>query len=117
MPAKRADQEVRPTIRAGDAADLPAVAAIQQASPEAAQWNVAEYLDREFLVAMVGNSVAGFLVCRTVAPGEREILNLAVAPDFRRNGIGRALARASLAQFQGAVFLEVRESNAAAREF
>jgi [ribosomal protein S18]-alanine N-acetyltransferase len=119
MPANRAagDADIEPVIRPGQPADLPAVAAIQRGSPEAAQWDVASYLDREFLVAVVENSVAGFIVCRTVARGEREILNLAVAPGFRRRGAARALLAASLAGFEGAVFLEVRESNAPAQTF
>jgi ribosomal-protein-alanine N-acetyltransferase len=53
-----------------------------------------------------------------LAPGEAQLLNLSVVPDARRSGLGRQL----LAQFLddarrlGAlqVFLEVRESNAAA---
>jgi len=110
-------RDARPKVRLGVSADLPAVAAIQQACPEAARWPVEDYLDQEFLVAIVGNSIAGFLVCRTVAPGEKEILNLAVAPDFRRHGVARALLNAALSAFRGAVFLEVRESNRTAQEF
>ena len=107
------DLVVRPATRA----DLPFVAAIQQASPEAAQWPVADYLDHDFLVAIVGNSIAGFLVSRHVAPAECEVLNLAVSSDFRRRGVGQALFQAALGGFQGAVFLEVRESNRVAQEF
>jgi len=103
-----------PEIRRGTAADLPAVAAIQDASPEAAQWNVGDYLDHDFLVAIVGKSVAGFAVLRNVAPDERELLNIAVAPDLRRKGVARALWRASITGFHGNVFLEVRASNAVA---
>jgi [ribosomal protein S18]-alanine N-acetyltransferase len=44
-----------------------------------------------------------------------EVLNLAVAPEFRRRGIGGALLDAGLAAFRrrkvDEVFLEVRESN------
>ena len=116
MPGNRAPGTL-PTVRLGVSVDLPAVAAIQQACPEAAQWAIADYLDQEFLVAIVANSIAGFLVCRTVAPGEKEILNLAVAPDSRRHGVARALLNAALAAFRGAVFLEVRESNRTAQEF
>jgi ribosomal-protein-alanine N-acetyltransferase len=104
-------------IRRGGAEDLEAVAAIQQASPGAARWNVGDYLEQDFRVAMEGNQVVGFLVARTVAPDEREILNLAVAPDFRRKGVARALVDAALGAFRGSVFLEVRESNAVALEF
>jgi ribosomal-protein-alanine N-acetyltransferase len=59
----------------------------------------------------------GFLVARNVAVDEREILNLAVAPDFRRKGVARALAASFFEGFEGAVFLEVRESNEVALKF
>ena len=104
-------------IRRGGADDLDAVAAIQRASPGAARWNAADYLDREFLVALEGDRVVGFLVARTLVAGEREILNLAVAPDFRRKGVARALLDGALQGFRGSVFLEVRESNRVAQEF
>jgi ribosomal-protein-alanine N-acetyltransferase len=106
-----------PEIRPGTAGDLPAVAAIQSASPQASQWNVRDYLDHDFLVAIVGNSVVGFVVYRRIAEDEREILNLAVAPDCRRKGIASALLRTCLERFQGSVFLEVRRSNTPAIEF
>ena len=59
--------------------------------------------------------MAGFLVSRAVADKEREILNVAVHPDFRRLRIATELLQAELARWPGAHFLEVRESNAAAR--
>lgn len=105
------------SIRPAAAGDVPAVAAIQDAAPEAAHWNPADYLNHDFLVAIVGNSVAGFVVFRDIVPGERELLNIAVAPDFRRQGIARALWNASSLNFRGNIFLEVRESNSAAIAF
>ncbi|HEU0122875.1 MAG TPA: ribosomal protein S18-alanine N-acetyltransferase [Bryobacteraceae bacterium] len=99
-------------IRPGTTDDLAAVAAIQSQSAEAAGWNVTEYLAYEFRVAAPRGEVAGFAVWRAVAPDEYELLNLAVAPDSRRRGIGAALVAALPA---GRIFLEVRESNAAAR--
>ena len=93
------------------------MAAIQQASPGAAGWMVADYLEQEFLVALQGNRIVGFLVTRTLVAGEREILNLAVAPDFRRKGVARALLDRALEAFCGEVFLEVRESNGVAKKF
>ncbi len=60
----------------------------------------------------------GFIVVRTAAD-EAEILTLAVAPEARRAGLGRALARraAELAREQGAarLYLEVSAANVAAR--
>jgi ribosomal-protein-alanine N-acetyltransferase len=104
-------------IRPGGAADLEAVDALQRSCPEAARWNVADYLDQQIQVAIVGNSIGGFVVFRNVANDEREILNLAVAPALRRKGIASALLEACLQGFTGAVFLEVRESNQGARKF
>jgi len=104
-------------VRRGRPADLAQVAAVQEASPEAAQWNVTEYLQYDFRVAEAGGRITGFLVSRTLAGLESEILNLAVAPDFRRQGAARDLLLSVLAQTSGAVYLEVRESNRVAREF
>ena len=102
-------------IRRGEPCDLDEVAAIQAASPEAARWNVSEYPQYDFRVAVRGQRIAGFLVSRPVADDQRELLNLAVAPEFRRRGVGRDLLAGLLGESPGAIFLEVRESNHAAR--
>jgi ribosomal-protein-alanine acetyltransferase len=104
-------------VRRGEPGDLAEIRAIQNASPQAAQWDAADYLQYDLRVAVEGSRVAGFLVSRTLAPGESEILNLAVAPECRRRGVARALVEALTADFGGAVFLEVRASNAVARIF
>jgi len=104
-------------IRRGGPGDLAEVAAIQAASPEAAQWDAADYLRYGFRVAVLGIRVAGFLVSRVLAEGETELLNLAVAPEFRRHGVARKLVESLLEESPGVVFLEVRESNRAARRF
>jgi len=104
-------------IRGGEPADLPEVAAIQQASPGSARWNVEDYPRHDFRVAIRDGRVAGFLVSRRVAPDESEVLNLAVAPEFRRKDVARALMRAFLDDAAGTVYLEVRDSNTAARMF
>ena len=98
-------------IRLFQPEDLAVIAAIQTASPEASQWNVAEY---ECRVALLDCAIAGFLVVRQTAPDEREILNLAVDPRFRRRGIARELLRNALNESASVWFLEVRESNQAA---
>jgi ribosomal-protein-alanine N-acetyltransferase len=105
------------TIRRGAAADLPAVSAIQGASPEAAHWTAADYLLYDFRVAVRDSRVEGFLVARRLAADECELLNVAVAAGSRRSGVGRALVRDFLSSSPGAVFLEVRESNSTARKF
>jgi [ribosomal protein S18]-alanine N-acetyltransferase len=104
-------------FRPGGMTDLAAVKAIQYRSPGAAQWNPEDYLEHEFWVAAMGQAVVGFLVMRRVAADEGEILNFAVAREFRRRHVAAGLFRAALHQFRGAVFLEVRESNEAAQEF
>jgi ribosomal-protein-alanine N-acetyltransferase len=104
-----------PAIRRGGADDLAAVAAIQAASPEAAQWKPADYLTYHLVVATGATGVMGFVVARPVADGEFEVLNLAVAPEFRRQGLARDLLAALFHQYLGEFYLEVRESNQAAR--
>ena len=61
--------------------------------------------------------MAGFRVARALGEGECELLNLAVDPAFRRQGIGRRLVETLLAQHPRTIWLEVRESNAVARKF
>lgn len=60
-------------------------------------------------------TVTGYIGCHTVLD-EGYIANVAVSPDFRRLGIGRALVDALLAQSADLAFLtlEVRVSNAPA---
>jgi ribosomal-protein-alanine N-acetyltransferase len=104
-------------IRRGEPPDLAPVAVIQAASPEAAQWAPADYLRYDFRVSVCGIRVAGFLVSRALVEGEIELLNLAVAPEFRRRGVARKLVESLLAESPGVVYLEVRESNQSARKF
>lgn len=71
-------------------------------------------------MAEVHGCVAGFLVSREILPAldggppEREILNLAVAPQYRGLGIAKALLNHELSR-DATHFLEVRESNLAAQ--
>jgi len=106
------------TLRRAAEGDLGAIAAIQAASPEAAQWSVRDYLAHDCRVAIGDDGVvAGFLVCRAVAGDEHEVLNIAVQSEFRRHGIARRMleevCNGNLANY----FLEVRASNKAARAF
>jgi ribosomal-protein-alanine N-acetyltransferase len=93
--------------------DLDAIAAIQAASPEASQWNPADYLNYTCWVAE-RDGVCGFLATREVAPGENEVLNLAVDPAARRSGVAKALLQNAIEATPGDWFLEVRESNQSA---
>jgi [ribosomal protein S18]-alanine N-acetyltransferase len=104
-----------PAIRRGGAQDLAAVAEIQAASPEAAHWQPADYLEHRLLVATTDTAVIGFVAARPVADREFEILNLAVAPAFRLQGIARQLLGFLFHECPGDFFLEVRESNQAAQ--
>ncbi len=65
-----------------------------------------------------GSNILGFVVARHLAP-EWELENIVVAPPARRQGLGKQLLQALLATAREtnskSVFLEVRESNAAAR--
>jgi len=76
--------------------------------------------DANFLVVEASGSgaIMGYVVALDAAD-EGEILNLAVAPAGRRNGLGRALVQhilgALTARGVRQVYLEVRESNAPAR--
>jgi [ribosomal protein S18]-alanine N-acetyltransferase len=103
--------------RPGTADDLSEIAAIQEVCPEAARWRPEDYLNFDFRVCVLGGRIAGFAVSRITAPGERELLNLAVAPEFRRRGVGAALVRPLVTETGDCVFLEVRESNRTARRF
>jgi ribosomal protein S18 acetylase RimI-like enzyme len=105
-----------PEIRTATAADLNAIARVQKSAPEASQWDPADYLCGECLVAMLDGQLPAFLAGRQVARDETEILNLAVLPAFRRRGLARRLVETWLEEHPGRCFLEVRESNLAARQ-
>jgi ribosomal-protein-alanine N-acetyltransferase len=74
-----------------------------------------DYLRYECTVAEVDGSAVGYLLVRKVADDEFEILNVVVAPQYRRRGVAESLIRSQLNQNQGNWFLEVRESNLPAR--
>jgi ribosomal-protein-alanine acetyltransferase len=102
-------------------ADIEAVVALERTA-HAAPWTEGNF--RDALAAGYGVAVGvadDTLVAYGVllfAPGEAQLLNLTVAPEARRQGIGRALLQRFLAdaRARGAqqCFLEVRVSNEAA---
>lgn len=96
-------------IRKAVPADAPRLEAIERLSFADPSWNAGDFFQYECVLAEVEGQIVGFIVSRSVFP-EREILNLAVAPEWRRRGIAKALLRYQLAQ-GGTHFLEVRESN------
>lgn len=127
-------------IRKAIADDIRSMMDLAAESATAAHWTEQRYrvlispgasVHRLAIVAegsseQVSNSAApdqgllGFLVARLLPP-ECELENIAVAPSIRRRGIGsqllEALRRAAKDTNCESVFLEVRESNQAARAF
>ena len=130
-------------LRSATAADISLLMELERACPTAAHWTERQYRqavgggsdssERLVLVAEVsppavsaaergrdsGYGILGFLVARHLTP-EWELENVVVAPAARRGGLGRQLLGALLAAASEtdseAVFLEVRESNTAARK-
>ena len=103
-------------VRAATEADLEEIWRIQSACDQASQWKAGDYLKHQCLIATIGGRAAGFAVARRTAADEMEILNVAIDPVFRRRGAARRLMEQLLARFRGSVFLEVRQSNLAARK-
>jgi [ribosomal protein S18]-alanine N-acetyltransferase len=122
----------RVNIRPLGSEDVGAVMRIQGLCPEIAQWSVWDYerVARGDMAAWVatsearedaaGKNVAGFLVARRIA-SDLEVLNFAVQPAARRQGIGAALLKVALdwgRSFRAEnALLEVRASNSAAIKF
>jgi [ribosomal protein S18]-alanine N-acetyltransferase len=114
-------------VRPANSLDLPAIKALEQLSATAAHWSpgqyehlVSESSPRTVLVIEDNSkhSVQGFLAARNVT-NEWEIENIVVSNHRQRQGLGTRLLREflSYAKRKGAeaIFLEVRESNLAAR--
>jgi ribosomal-protein-alanine N-acetyltransferase len=104
--------------------DLDAVMAIEEVSFPT-PWSremFREDFARDFSDALVaagpGDEVLGYAVCWTIA-GESHLLNIAVHPSRRGEGIGRALLSECLRRAARAgsslIFLEVRAGNEAAQ--
>lgn len=113
-------------IRPAIPADIPALMALERHAATAAHWSEQQHraaLDgagprRLALVIEEDSTLCGFLVARNAA-SEWEIENIAVAGAARRRGLGTRLLGEFLNRIRNelatAVFLEVRESNLAAR--
>lgn len=110
-------------VRAAELADVPALAVIEPrcfSDP----WSAAgfhEMLSAPYILGLIAEgtrrTIAGYLVARVI-DSEGEILNLAVAPENRRKGVGSLLLESALEALKDrgaeAIFLEVRISNQAA---
>jgi len=108
--------------------DIASLIAMERECSTAAHWTEQEYQNlfvvrdepagRLVLVATGASMILGFLVARGLPP-EWELENIVVASSVRRRGIGKQLMEALLEQARQrsgrAMFLEVRESNIAAR--
>lgn len=103
------------------AAHVPQIAQLERQtfSDAWSQRSIASELENElslWLVALDGDRVAGYIGSQTVL-GEADMLNLAVSPEYRRQGIGRALVEELIARLNAhCLTLEVRVSNAPARQ-
>ena len=116
------------TIRRATPEDIPAILELERQTPELAHWSEQAYKDvfkpgapeRVLLVEKTDGTVRGFLAARFTA-GECELENIVVAPGHRRGGIASKLLESlmSEARTRGTqiMFLEVRQSNDAARSF
>jgi [ribosomal protein S18]-alanine N-acetyltransferase len=110
-------------LRPARDADIDAVLEIEQAS-FGDPWNRRAFADLiddprvAFLIADAAGSVRGYVVAWFVLD-EGEIGNLAVAREARRHGIGARLLDGAIAAVRNSdvdtLYLEVRDSNAAAR--
>ena len=111
------------TIRSMLPADVPQIAALERLcfSDPWSEGSVAGELENElslWLVAETDGRIQGYIGSQSVPP-DCDILNLAVAPDARRQGLGRQLLQALLDALHRhgieRVFLEVRPTNVPAR--
>ncbi len=112
-------------IRPIEPEDAEAILGVQAESPEIAQWSKGAYerLAQENMAGWAAESdgsIYGFITARPVA-GDVEVLNFAVRPGMRRQGIGARLLNELLAWAKAAraekIYLEVRASNQTARKF
>lgn len=121
-------------IRLATVADIPGLMNLDRQCGTAAHWTQQQYVqlftsdDRLLAVAEanpntesvspISGEILGFLVAHHVAP-EWELENIVVAPQVRGKGLGKRLLDTLFAAARNTnsstVFLEVRESNVAAR--
>ena len=114
-------------IRNATVDDLPRMIRLERQCPTAAHWTTQQYDalfgDQSRRVALItpkdgAKEIAGFLVALCLV-SEWELENIVVAETSRGKGIGTHLMQALLEHAKQAnsdsVFLEVRQSNAAAR--
>jgi ribosomal-protein-alanine N-acetyltransferase len=113
-------------IRRGTPADIPDLMALARQSPAAAHWSREQYRtgfsaeapSRVLLILEEDGAIKGFIAGMALDK-EWEIENVVVAESVRRCGFGTKLLQEFLELARGGgvekIFLEVRESNLAAR--
>lgn len=111
-----------PELRAATRRDLDRIAELERATfPD--PWSATAFEseidgDAPPVVAILDGAVAGY-ICRMLGPEELHITNIAVAPEFRRQGIAAALLADTIdfGAKRGCqwIYLDVRPSNEAAR--
>jgi ribosomal-protein-alanine N-acetyltransferase len=113
--------ESRHRLRPMSPDDLERISRIELASYEH-PWSLGNFRDSlhagySAWVREADDGVIGYYVMM-VAAGEAHLLNLTIAPNWRRHGLGRDLLEHCLARARehhaGTLFLEVRVSNTAA---
>lgn len=113
--------EVRHRLRPMQEADLPRIHRIELASYDY-PWTPGNFADSlhagySMWVREADGEIIGYYVLMAAA-GEAHLLNLTIAPAWRRHGLGRDLLEHCLARAcdhrAETIFLEVRVSNAAA---
>jgi ribosomal-protein-alanine N-acetyltransferase len=112
-------------VRPANLDDIPTAMSFAAHAATAANWSqkqyVAAFSDTEYHLCLVvedHGKVMGFAVARML-PGEWELENIAVAGSARRRGLATRLMGELMRQARtagaGQIFLEVRDSNQAAR--
>lgn len=102
------------TVRPATGSDFAAISRIQFACEEAAQWPAGDYSNYSVLLASTAAGPTGFCAWRQLGDEEAELLNLAVEPSARGQGVASALLNRLCQTATGEIFLEVAESNAPA---
>jgi ribosomal protein S18 acetylase RimI-like enzyme len=111
---------VIPHLRRATRADVQVLLEIESGSFPQPHWSSEDFFHYPCVVVEVDNRIVGFIVVRETfsgdekAPTEREILNIAIESRFRRLGLATLLLQNEL-RSDAVHFLEVRESNVAAR--
>lgn len=110
-------------IRPAEVSDIDAVCAISEAQPRSAGWAPRQYADelgnpRTYFAVLDEDGVAAYALFKVLEP-EAELVDVAVAPDRARRGLGRRLLESAFPALKARgvlkIGLEVSEGNVPAR--